>query len=155
MTQPSPSTTAPEPPALSQAGRDRLAAAVAAEHAAIYGYGVLGPRLARGSVAAARTAESVHRRRRDQFSLLLGDSAPAAAAAYTAPPLPDSAAALRLAAQIEDRVTAAYRAALPVTEGAARRQALDAMIDAATRATSWRRTAGTAPATVPFPGRPA
>ncbi|MBB5872279.1 Mg-chelatase subunit ChlI [Allocatelliglobosispora scoriae] len=153
MTQPTPSATPSPPPALSPAGRERLATAVAAEHAAIYGYGVIGPRLTKGSVSAAESAEAMHRRRRDQFSRLLGEGAPAAAAAYATPPLADAVAAAKLAGQIEERVTAAYRAALAVTEGDTRRQVLDAMIDAANRAAQWRRAAGTTPATVTFPGR--
>lgn len=153
MTQPSPSASPSPQVTLNSAGRERLATAVAAEHAAIYGYGVLGPRLARTAVSTARVAEAAHRLRRDQFSRLLGDATPAAAAAYATPAIPDAKSAAKLAAQIEEKVTAAYRATLAVTEGEARRQVLDAMIEAANRAVTWRRIAGTAPATVTFPGR--
>jgi hypothetical protein len=156
MTQSSSSASpSPAPQAsLGTAGRDRVATVIAAEHAAIYGYGVLGPRLAHAQAGAAHTAETAHRRRRDQLSALLKDGVPAAAAAYATPAIPDAAAAAKLAQQIEERVTAAYRAALSVTDGAARKIILDGMVDAATRATAWRGVAGATPTTVPFPGRP-
>ncbi|MEV5446989.1 DUF4439 domain-containing protein [Streptomyces sp. NPDC052644] len=44
--------------------------------------------------------------------------------------------------------------ALPVTTGADRTRALNALTDCAVRATRWRRSAGITPLTVPFPGSP-
>jgi hypothetical protein len=136
-----------------------LAAALAAEHAAIYAYGPIGARLTGDAAKQAREAEAAHRRRRDSLVLLLttrGDEVPGAAAGYELPfPVTDEASALRLAVQVEERTAAVWRAALPATEGAERTRALDGLTDAAIRATRWRRRAGIAPATVPFPGRPA
>jgi hypothetical protein len=154
MTSPSgpPSASAS---ALSADGRARLATALEIEHQAVYGYGVLGPYLSGGNVATARAAEAAHRSRRDRLDVLLGAGAPSSAAAYALPqPVTDRASALRLAALLEDGVTTAYRAALAATEGAQRKFALDAMLDAAGRAAAWKRAAGTKPGTVPFPGRP-
>jgi hypothetical protein len=155
MTQPTPSgTPSPSPsPTLTSAGRERVATLIAAEHAAIYGYGVLGPHLAKNAMNAAHTAETFHRRRRDLLSSLLKEDVPAPAAAYATPPVADPVAAAKLAVQIEERVTAAYRVALAATDGAARKIILDGMVDAAVRASFWRRTAGVTPITTPFPGR--
>ncbi|MGI5215501.1 ferritin-like domain-containing protein [Plantactinospora sp. CA-290183] len=135
-----------------------LAAALAAEHAAIYAYGPIGVRLSGASADQARSAEAAHRARRDSLVLLLaeqGASPPPPEPAYTLPfPVTDETSALQLALQIEERTAAVWRAALPATEGDQRTRALAALTDAAVRATRWRRTAGVIPATVAFPGRP-
>jgi len=150
---PSPSTPAETP--LTADGRARLTTALELEHQAVYAYGVVGPYLTGSLKTSARTAESVHRTRRDKVEALLGEGAPTAAAGYALPqPVTDKASALGLAVLVEDGVTTAYRAALAATEGAHRKVVLDAMIDAANRAAAWRRAAGTTPGTVPFPGRP-
>lgn len=134
-----------------------LPAALAAEHAAIYAYGPIGVRLRGEAEAAAHEAELAHRTRRDALILLLrgtGATPAPAAPTYALPyPVTDAPTALKLAVEIEERTAAVWRSALPDTGGEQRRQALDAMIDCAVRATRWRRTAGTAPLTVPFPGR--
>jgi Domain of unknown function (DUF4439) len=136
---------------------EALAAALAAEHAAIFAYGPIGVRLTGRPRAEARDAEAVHRNRRDSLVMLLGaggGAIPAAAPAYALPfPVTDKASALRLAIQVEERTAAAWRAALPATSGSERSRALAALTDTAVRATRWRRTAGVSPATVAFPGR--
>ncbi|ROT32785.1 ferritin-like domain-containing protein [Micromonospora sp. HM5-17] len=136
-----------------------LAAALAAEHAAIYAYGPIGVRLKGKAAEQAREAEAAHRGRRDSLILLLsqkGGEVPSAAAGYELPfPVTDEASALRLAIEIEERTAAVWRAALPATEGAERTSVLDGLTDAAVRATRWRRRAGITPVIVPFPGRPA
>ncbi len=135
-----------------------LTAALAAEYAAIYAYGPIGVRLSGGPAKQARAAEAAHRTRRDALVLQLtaeGSPVPAAAAGYALPfPVTDSASALRLAIEIEERTAALWRAALPATRGAQRASVLDGLTDCAVRATRWRRIAGVTPATVPFPGRP-
>lgn len=138
----------------------RLADALAAEHAAIFAYGLIGVRLA-GSDSesgAARGAEEAHRARRDALVLTLterGARAPVAEPSYQLPfEVTDAGAARRLAVLVEERVAAVWRAALPAVTGADRAPALDALVDAAVRATGWRRAAGVVPATIPFPGRP-
>jgi ferritin-like protein len=136
-----------------------LAAALAAEEAAIYAYGLIGVNLtARAERADARAAEAVHRARRD---VLVSRLAELGASTAPAPPgydLPfevtDRAGALKLAIRVEDGVAQAWRAALPVTQGADRGTGLGALTDAAVRATRWRRLAGVTPLTMPFPGRP-
>lgn len=133
--------------------------ALAAEHAAVFGYGVVGARLADGDRDAAEGAEIAHRGRRDATAALLsgrGEDPVAAEPAYQLPfPVTDRNAAVKLALQLEDRVAAAWRAALPATKGDVRRTALAALTDCALRAVRWRRVAAPKePATVAFPGKP-
>lgn len=135
------------------------AAALTAEYAAIWAYGPIGVRLTGPARQAARDAEAAHRRRRDDLVLHLsgtGGDLPADQAGYTLPfPVTDQPSALRLAVEIEDRTAGFWRAAVAATSGAERERALAALVDCAIRATRWRRTAGTTPLTVPFPGRDA
>jgi hypothetical protein len=137
---------------------EQLAAALAGEYAAIFAYGPIGVRLTGVAADEARQAEVAHRDRRDALVLLLsqgGGTVPSAAAVYALPfPVTDSASALRLAVDVEERTGAVWRAALPTTTGAERSRVLAALTDCAVRATRWRRTAGINPITVPFPGRP-
>ncbi|MEV6524195.1 ferritin-like domain-containing protein [Longispora sp. NPDC051575] len=137
----------------------QLTAALAAEHAAVYGYGVLGSRLEGTALEAARSAEAAHRERRDALVVRLtaaGATPPPAEPVYAPPsPVTDRATALALAVGIEERAAQAWRAALPVTEGEERRLALDALVDTAQRAARWRRVGGVSPSVVAFPGRPA
>jgi hypothetical protein len=134
-----------------------LAAALAAEHAAIFAYGPIGVRLTGDAAGDARAAEAAHRTRRDALVLILtegGVTPPPAEPAYALPfPVTDAASALRLALQIEERTAAVWRAALPATTGDQRSRALDGLTDCAVRATRWRRSAGVNPTTVNFPGR--
>jgi hypothetical protein len=136
---------------------DQLPAALAAEEAAIYAYGVLGVHLARGDVAEARSAEQAHRARRDaavsRLAALNASTAPPPAAYRLPFPVTDAASALKLAIHVEDGVAAAWYAVLPASEGVDRTIALAALTDAAVRATRWRRGAGITSLTRPFPGR--
>jgi len=138
---------------------ERFAAALRAEHAAIFGYGLVGARLDAATVGLAAAAETAHRSRRDALVLRLsakGFQPPVAEPAYAVPgPVTDQPSALRLAVLIEERTAVAWRAVLAETEGDDRRLAVEALIDCATRATRARRAAGITPATVAFPGRPA
>ncbi|MEV5518803.1 DUF4439 domain-containing protein, partial [Streptomyces flaveolus] len=91
---------------------DALQAALAAEHAAVYGYGVVGGRIGEDRRAEARTAYDAHRARRDALAREVGDlgGRPVAAAAGYALPfaVPDAAAAVRLAAELESRTAGVY-----------------------------------------------
>jgi ferritin-like protein len=136
-----------------------LAAALAAEEAAIYAYGLIGAQLTAGrDRAEARGAEQAHRARRDLLVSRLAEanaSTAPAPAGYELPfPVTDRPSALKLAVHVEDGVAQAWRATLPVTTGADRSTGLSALTDAAVRATRWRRVAGVTPLTMPFPGRP-
>ncbi|MGN9776768.1 ferritin-like domain-containing protein [Micromonospora sp. H33] len=148
--------TAPTPTAGPAAA---LGAALTAEYAAIWAYGPIGVRLTDAARKAARDAEAAHRRRRDDLVLQLstaGGTVPPDRAGYALPfAVTDTASALRLAVEVEERTGAFWRAAVAATTGADRERALAALVDCALRATRWRRTAGVTPLTVAFPGRPA
>jgi hypothetical protein len=127
-----------------------LQAALAAEHAAVYGYGVVGGRIREGRRTEARAAYDAHRARRDALVREvrdLGGAPVAAAAAYALPfPVPDSAAAVRLAAELEERVAGVYSDLVRATEGTGRSAAVEALREAAVRAVRWRGES------VAFPG---
>jgi len=137
------------------AATDALGSALAAEHAAIFGYGVVGARLTGAALAQAQQADTAHRDRRDRLIVRLtkvGIEAPAALPAYALPfPVTDPASAQRLAVQLEERAAAIWRVALGPTTGDDRRLALDALTDCALRAARWRRATGQQPGTVPLP----
>jgi ferritin-like protein len=140
------------------AAGDQLGAALAAEDAAIYAYGVLGVHLTDGDEQTeGHTAETAHRQRRNYAVTALAGlkvTPPATPAGYDLPfPVTDRDSALKLAIHVEDGVAQAWRPVLPVTEAADRTAALAAMTDAAVRATRWRRRASADPVTIPFPGR--
>ncbi|AXK35831.1 DUF4439 domain-containing protein [Streptomyces armeniacus] len=125
-------------------------AALAAEHAAVYGYGVVGGRVENSRQDEAREAYDAHRARRDTLWRAvrdLGGKPEPAAAAYELPfGVPDGPAAVRLAAELEDRVAAVYADLVRASEGARRREAAGALREAAIRATRWRGSG------VAFPG---
>jgi ferritin-like protein len=138
---------------------EQLAAALAAEEAAIYAYGIVGVKLTgTGDRTEARSAEQIHRNRRDVLVSKLAEMKASTAPAPAAYELPfavtDRAEALKLAIHVEDGVAAAWRAVLPVTQNADRTDTLAALTDSAVRATRWRRLAEVTPVTLPFPGRP-
>ena len=125
-------------------------AALAAEHAAVYGYGVVGGRIREGRRQEAKTAYDAHRARRDALVREvrgLGGTPVAASAGYALPfPVPDSAAAVQLAAQLEDRVAGVYSDLVRAATGGLRGTAAEALREAAVRAVRWRG------GSVPFPG---
>ena len=118
-----------------------LQGALAAEHAAVYGYGVVGGRIGKERRAEARTAYDAHRARRDALVRAVKDAgaAPVAAAAGYALPfaVPDAPAAVRLAARLEDRVAGVYADLVRASTGERRREAAEAMREAAVRSVRW------------------
>lgn len=77
----------------------------------------------------------------------LGGEPVAADPAYALPfAVPDPAAAVRLAAVLEDRVADVYSDLVRAAEGRLRREAADGLREAAVRAVRWRGSG------VPFPG---
>lgn len=129
---------------------DAAQAALAAEHAAVYGYGVAGGRVAKGRRAEATAAHHAHRARRDALVRTvrdLGGEPAVADPAYALPfAVPGPTAAVRLAAVLEDRVADVYSDLVRAAEGPLRREAADALREAAVRAVRWRGSG------VPFPG---
>ncbi len=136
---------------------ERLRAALAAEHAALFAYGRIGIHLDDAGRAEARAAEVAHRARRDALVVRLDEvkaSAVPADAGYALPfPVSDRPSALKLAVHVEEAVAATWRSALSGTENDLRRLAIDSYSDSAVRATRWRRISGMTPLVVTFPGR--
>lgn len=133
-----------------QAELTAVQAALAAEHAAVYGYGVVGGRISTDRRNEAREAYDAHRARRDALRRAvrdLGGTPRASAAAYALPfPVPDAAAAARLAAELEDRLAAVYADLVRAGGRARRQEAAAALREAAVRAVRWRGSG------VAFPG---
>lgn len=137
------------------AGGTELQAALAGEHAAIFGYGVVGARVSGTDRTIAKSCQAAHEQRRNALTARLaaaGVAAPPASPAYALPFEVGSAAdARKLAVTLEERVAALWRSAVAPTTGDDRRTAVTALSDAAVRATKWRERAGSPP-TVAFPG---
>jgi hypothetical protein len=131
-----------------------LQSALAAEHSACYGYGVVGAHLAVGSaaMAAAGTDWLVHQRTRDQLTAMIsarGSQPAASAVAYALPfPVTSASTATQLAATMEDRVAQAYLELVALPEPDLRAFGAEQVREAALRAESWRGS------TQAFPGLP-
>ncbi|MER7708186.1 ferritin-like domain-containing protein [Kitasatospora sp. NPDC097605] len=127
--------------------------ALGAEHAAIYGYGVVGARLTDDQQRTdARTTLAAHQSRRDAWQRLLtstGATPTAAAPGYQLPfPVTDAPTATRLAAHLETRLTTVYADLVAAAPAPHRPLAADALRDSALRAHHWGATP------TPFPGFP-
>jgi Domain of unknown function (DUF4439) len=136
-----------------------LREALAAEHAAVWGYGVVGAALDRDARQSATDSETVHRDVRDRLVALLderkADPVPAEAA-YTLPfPVLSATDAAALAVVLENGVSSAW---VHVLGGAAdrdvRQLAVDTLSGTEMRAVAWRIAAGQTPVTTAFPGLP-
>jgi hypothetical protein len=127
-----------------------LQAALAAEDAAIFGYGVAGALLSGSRQSAAERYWTGHNKARDTLTAMisaLGASPVAAQAFYQLPfPVHDPASAMELAAYLEDGVTRAYLGIVAVSDRRLRTFGALAMQAAAKRAAFWRGT------TEAFPG---
>ena len=127
-----------------------LQAALAAENAAIFGYGVAGAHLTGSSQAAAEQAWTGHNQARDGLAAMISARGAVPAAAQPFYRLPfrvhDASSATRLAAYLEDGVTRAYLGLVAVGDQRLRRFGAMATQDAAERAASWRGS------TQAFPG---
>ncbi|WP_066364936.1 ferritin-like domain-containing protein [Herbidospora mongoliensis] len=128
-----------------------LSKALAAEHAAVYAYGVIGAKTSGALRVRATTGFDAHRARRDQLRNLMrrrGET-PAEPGNYQLPFVVTTAAqAVRLAAYVEERVCAAYVELSADTDPALRRLAVLATQESAVRGFGWQ------PEIVAFPGMP-
>lgn len=133
---------------------DKLRKALAAEHAAVFAYGLLGARTAGSMRVRITRAYDAHRDRRDELRGLitaLGGKPAEPAPSYALPSVPSSAtAAARLAAHVESGIVAAYLELVAATAAELRTYAALVMQEAATRSYSFRPAITTA-----FPGMPA
>jgi hypothetical protein len=130
-----------------------LQAALTAEQAAVYGYGVAGAHLRGASQATAQQFWTAHRDARDTLTAMIAarGTVPAAALAHYDLPFPvtSSASAEVLAAHLEDGATAAYLDIVAVSDTRLRSFGALAMQACAGRAAHWRGS------TIAFPGLPA
>jgi len=144
--------TAADPSTATKAAIAALQGALAAENAAVYGYGVVGAYLSGADRAAAMKDWMLHQDARNTVSAMimkLGAAPEPASAAYELPfPVDEAASARRLAATIENGVTRAYLAVVAVTDPALRAFGALAMQGPAERAAAWSGT------TAAFPGMP-
>ena len=129
-----------------------LQATLAAEHAAVYGYGVLGSLMQGKDQNIAMSYWTLHQDARDTLTEMisrLGATPVAASAAYALPfAVDDAASARRLAVYLEDGVTRAYLGIVAVSDAALRAFGALAMQEPANRATAWSGQ------TTAFPGMP-
>jgi hypothetical protein len=124
--------------------------ALAAEHAAIYGYGIVGAMLAGDLQSRARADWVAHQEARDTLEAMLvklGATPVAASPAYQLPfAVTGKSSAVRLAVALEDGVVRAYLGLVAVTDRTLRSFGALAMQPPANRAVVWRGI------TVAFPG---
>jgi hypothetical protein len=140
------------------------AAAIAAEQRAVFGYDLLGPRLADSAASAlARACQSAHEQERDAATaqvVAAGGAPPAPLADYPdLYPVASSRAAELLAVTLEQGAASAWRFAYATAAGNTgplsdqlRTSAQAALTDSAVRATRWRMASAALAATVAFPG---
>lgn len=150
----SPSTS----PAL-RAENTALQQVLAAEHAAVWGYGVVGDALPDNARGPADASLAAHRDARDRVAALLDERSvtPVPSKAGYALPFPVLSAhdAAALAVHLEDGVSRAWVRLLDqAAERSTRQLAVDALSAAEVRAVGWRAAAGTTPVTSAFPGLP-
>lgn len=133
-----------------------LAELLEAEHAALYGYGVLGARLDLETRPLAQAAAGAHRSTRDNLADLLragGAEPPAAMPAYDVA-VAGQQSALELAVALEQGLSVRWLDLVGGTDDRGlRRLAVDGLTETAVRAASWRELLGSAPVTVALPGR--
>jgi Domain of unknown function (DUF4439) len=132
---------------------------LAAEHAAVWGYGVVGAALGSGSDTAAVASQAAHRDLRDRVAELLDsrkvDPVPAKAG-YALPfPVLSAKDAAALAVTLEDGASRAWVRLLDqASQKATRQLAVESLGAAEVRAVAWRAAAGKTPVTSAFPGLP-
>jgi Domain of unknown function (DUF4439) len=129
-----------------------LQGALAAEHAAIYGYGIVGAMLGNHLQSQAHADWLAHQEARDTLEAMLVRLSATPVAASPAYQLPFAVtgedSAVRLAVVIEDGVVEAYLGIVAVTDRTLRSFGALAMQPPANRALVWRGS------TVAFPGMP-
>ena len=170
MTSPSPTPSpdessssaevTPDPDRPSEAGPGAWFDAVAAEHAAIYGYGLVSAHVMPDDNKLVSESVAEHRDRREAaVTLMTGRSitVPMPAVVYQLPMAEDSpAAAATLAIRMESDCAVAWRAVLEQTSGDTAEQdrafAGTALTQCAVLAARWRVVQGGWPVTEAFPG---
>ena len=154
MRQPPSSSAAPLPTDSS----DATQAALAAEHAALWVYGLVSAFLPPTADDLSRAGMTGHQARRDATERLLAAAGlvprPAEPAYLTPKPVTDQLSATAVLVTAETDCCVAWRAVLEHTDdGALRKAALEALTESAILATRCRK-AGGATAVVALPGQP-
>jgi hypothetical protein len=133
-------------------GVTALQALLAAENAAVYGYGLAGAQLSGSQLTTAQQDWNLHRAARATVSAMItergGTPAPAAAAYRPPFPVTSAGAARSLAALLEDGLIRAYLGLVALDDQALRTFGAGEMQAAAIRAAFWRG------GTTAFPGLP-
>ena len=156
MTSPTPSTT-PDPDRPSDADKAALFDAVATEHAAIYGYGMVSAHSSPDENDLVSQALAQHRERREAAITMLTDrsaKAPLPAVGYQLPfPVADPVDAGKLAVRMENDCAVAWRAVLEQASSEQDRAfAVTALGESAVLAARWNQVIGVWPVTSAFPG---
>jgi hypothetical protein len=127
-----------------------LQSALTAEHAAVYGYGVVGAYLTGGMQATATSDWVAHQLARDRLETLLrsfGAQPVAAAVGYELPmTVRNSSQAAALAIVLEERIATAYLGLVALSDTTIREFGALQVRASALRAAAWRGS------TVAFPG---
>lgn len=131
--------------------------AIATEHSAIYGYGLVSAHSAPETNWLVSAAIAEHRERREAAIALLEQrqvTPPLPAPGYQIPMrVDDPKDAAKLAVRMEEDGATAWRAVVEqATEAEVRTFALEALTQSAVAAARWTQIVGTGPVTVAFPG---
>ena len=156
----SPNTSAeptPDPDRPEDPGPAALFDAVAAEHAAIYGYGLVSAHVMPDENDLVSKAVAEHRERREAATTLMIErsiTVPLAAVGYQIPLVVDTPNnAAKLAIRMESDCAVAWRAVLEQTDNEQDRSfAGTALTQCALMAARWRQVLGAWPITEAFPG---
>ncbi|WP_033262540.1 ferritin-like domain-containing protein [Amycolatopsis vancoresmycina] len=158
-----PGEDAPKPPAAASGAVppeavDPLQGALAAEHAAVWVYGLVSAFLPGEFGDAEKSGAAEHALRRDLLQTMLsaaGATPVAPEAAYVPKnPVTDAKSASQVVATAEADCASAWLAVVNHTDDAGlRTTALHALVAAARRGTPWRSEAGEKPAAIAMPGQ--
>lgn len=136
---------------------DAMQKALAAEHAAVWSYGLTTAYVAAGTADAVTKGSTTHRAQRDTCARIVrqaGEHPVDAKPGYRTPkPVRDADSAMRLLAVAEQDCCSAWRGVLERTDDAAlRNTALQALTYSAVHATHWRKLTGQVPSAAALPG---
>ena len=158
--EPTPTSTeepTPDPDRPKEAGPAALFDAVAVEHAAIYGYGLVSAHVMPDDNELVSESLAQHRERREAAVKLMNErsvKAPLPAAGYQLPMVVNTSTnAAKLAVRMESDCAVAWRAVLEQTDSEQDREfGTTALTQCAVLAARWRKVLGAWPVTEAFPG---
>ncbi|MEU3627326.1 hypothetical protein BS329_01380 [Amycolatopsis coloradensis] len=143
---------------LGQETAEAVQQALAAEHAAVWVYGLVSAYLPAAFTGAVTRGAAEHVKRRNVCERMLsagGQTPTGPEAAYVPPkPVTDAGTAMELVATAESDASAAWLGVIDRTDDAAlRTTALNALIGSARRGTAWRAEFGATPVAIAMPGQ--